>query len=334
MGSVFYVNKIWRFFLVIAIYAKFYFIGSANPIQENNYNYANRAIASDPLFRSTYNELKNKLNKSELDDFLKNYTYVLIKPDGLASGNFQKIIQVLQDEGFLVKMIKKVKFDKYQSKLMWFYDSFNFPDEFLEISSYLMKDKYSLVVIILDTNINKLECKTAAEHFTSIKGSSVKSKRSVYDIRERIGGSDGLLCFIHSPNSPFDIVRELGILLDNQLSECIKNSINQTDEISQEELDKILELIKDEQIKFEYHDLEYDKVILRWEKAINKFSAIKKQKFWNIINKKDFVMADLLEINEKYDLHISPWDITVFSAYKLQKLFEKQKNSKVNMNLN
>jgi len=198
--------------------------------------------------------------------------------------------------------------------------------EFFEVSQYLMANRTSILLLLYDTNLNKSSFQTASERLAFLKGSSVKSKREKWHIRERIGGGDGLLAYIHSPDSKIDMIRELGILLDNNFYDFVVEGLNEANKV-EKPFYKILKSIKKEQEQSKFYDLSYNHVMTRLEEASKKLLPKKKNEFCSRIKKGTASLEYLLVIDQEFNLGLSQWDIIVYTIYQLRRLFVEKAQS-------
>jgi len=122
-SSILRVSFIIVLFLVSTSFSSSTEVSATN--KQARYDNPHTYIHLDPFFRTCYCTLQEKIKNQ--DNFLKNYTYVLVKPDGLLGENLRKIMKVLSEEGYILKNMTKVVFSNYTTKLLWMYSSKDFP---------------------------------------------------------------------------------------------------------------------------------------------------------------------------------------------------------------
>ena len=213
----------------------------------------NKELASDPFFRTAYNDLSKVKGFNEL---LSNHTYVLIKPDVIVGEAVDKTLNVLESAGYEVCNYLIIKCNAYIAQLWWFYTSMSFPRMLLDVSSHLMNGRYVVLLLLRDHQLASSNYETACERLCYLKRSAVKQKRSPWNIREQIGSLNGLFAFIHSPDDPSTMIRELGVLLTEEVVDFVQKGIKQPCKMTYR--DTLLKFVEEIKEASDFHDLDYD----------------------------------------------------------------------------
>ena len=278
----------------------------------------NKELASDPFFRTAYNDLSKVKGFNEL---LSNHTYVLIKPDGIVGEAVDKTLNVLESAGYEVCNYVIIKCNAYTAQLLWFYTSMSFPRMFLDVSSHLMNGRYVVLLLLRDHQLASSNYETACERLCYLKGSAVKQKRSPWNIREQIGSLNGLFAFIHSPDDPSTMIRELGVLLTEEVADFVQKGIKQPSKMTyRDTLLKFVEAIKEAS---DFHDLDYDRAMQRLRALSSNLSSTVQKELWRAVEDKE-PLKKILHVQHKYNLPLSQWDITVIAVRKLEQCFEEE----------
>ena len=278
----------------------------------------NKELTSDPFFRTAYNDLSSV---EGLNEFLRDYTYVLIKPDGIVGEGVDKTLNVLERAGYEVRHYAIIKCNAYMAKLLWFYTSMSFPRMFLDVASHLMNGRYVVLLLLRDNKLASSNYETTCERLCYLKGSSVKQKRAPWNIREQIGSLNGLFAFIHSPDDPSTMIRELGVLLTEEVADFVQKGIKQP--CKRTYRDTLLKFVEETKKASNFHDLDYDRVMQRLRALSSKLSSMVQKELWSAVEDKE-PLKKILRVQHKYNLPLSQWDITVIAVRKLEQCFEEE----------
>ena len=165
----------------------------------------------DPFFRSSYLQFRFQNGGSFPYVALNRTALLIIQPDGVAAGIAGAVQQFLLSHGFHVRGAITFRHDYHSVREEWRYqfNEMTLPRMHLTSMKYTMAD--SIVLVLRDTRAK--EGMPASVRLQKLKGSSSPSGRSADQLRTIIGSPNGLLKFLHSPDEPADIIRELATSL-------------------------------------------------------------------------------------------------------------------------
>ncbi|PKD38273.1 hypothetical protein CWO84_24000 [Methylomonas sp. Kb3] len=163
------------------------------------------------------------LSSSNPEYWLQKHTFLLLKPDAFPPRSFDKIIHGLTVDGFGVVKAIPIRLGRFHIRELWRYE-YNLANvQRYPLLDMLLSSGDSILLIIRDI----LGQGCASERLTSLKGASDPAIRSKNSLRTRIGAANGTLNFIHTPDEPIDVVRELGVLLpSNEVADLITETSN------------------------------------------------------------------------------------------------------------
>ncbi|MGI4775626.1 MAG: nucleoside-diphosphate kinase [Janthinobacterium lividum] len=171
--------------------------------------------SQDPYFREGYNLFEYILG-SQLYDFCKHHTYILIRPDAIVSRKVNLIISELEKMNYKLVYGKILKIDRHMSRAVWFYHLNAAPTERFSIIDFFFERKECLFVLLENISSNN-----ASSELSSKKGSVNINRRNNQDLRSRISAKDNLLSFIHAPDEICDMIREIIIFFDAKVIKTI-----------------------------------------------------------------------------------------------------------------
>jgi hypothetical protein len=167
-----------------------------------------RLYAADTYFVESFEDA-SQVGGKDTRRFLETLAAVTIKPDGLVARACSPTLAWLDAGGFLVAAARRVRLHRHAIRAIWAYqlnaasrDRKNLADKFLSASDSL----YLLLRGPPDLP------GPAAEAIGCAKGPSDPSARRAGQLRHEIGAAGRLLSYVHAPNDPADLVREIGVL--------------------------------------------------------------------------------------------------------------------------
>lgn len=266
----------------------------------------------DPFFRFSFETFRESIE--DLDSFFNEYTYLVIKPDGLAADCFDATIKTLNEYGFEIVAWDQFEYTQNGVKQFWYDESKYFPLDRFRLFEKILSDKPSVVFLLHDKLSGE---ETPCVRLSKLKGSAESTKREDWHIRTKIGARCALLGFIHTPDSPLSMIRELGIILGE--NKCKQLLIQGTENLQQE----LNQFKQDLYSKIFLHDLDELKSkdrLLRYGETLE--SPLRKQ-FNQFINDEKLGLIEFLRFVEKHNLNVPEWDLLTFCSY--------QKSTVVNM---
>jgi hypothetical protein len=140
-------------------------------------------------------------------------TFVLFKPDGMVAHSVLPTLEVLKRHHFAPLAHTLMRFDRMTIRELWRYELNLATLSRLDTIDRLLTASPSVLILLRDDSGAP---GTAAERLSKLKGPSFLRLREKSHLRCAIGARDGLLNYIHTPDEPADVVRELGVLLDRE----------------------------------------------------------------------------------------------------------------------
>ncbi|MEI6805487.1 MAG: nucleoside-diphosphate kinase [Myxococcaceae bacterium] len=261
-------------------------------------------LVQDPFFRVGVETFKASIEDCE--SFFKEYTYIIIKPDGIVTGNFNLILKVLNEDGFEVADYTLFEYTPNSVKNCWFEASRRFPTEWCRLFEMILTGKTSVLFLLRDTQY-KEERISACERLTSLKGSAEMSKRELWHLRARIGAGSGLLAYVHTPDSPLDMIREWSILISEK--QCRRLLAKKT-QIDRQRLVQELQILQ-EKIKVEtaVHDLNLEQSKERLHHYVSGLEPSLQERYLQFISDESLPWTDFVRWLEDHEISIPQWDL-------------------------
>lgn len=246
-------------------------------------------------------------------EVLNSYCLLIIKPECIAFNKMHKLIEILKNYEFELVYFKEILMSQTQIYALWEYSWKTVAYEHIYVNKHLLSMGTS-IIMILKNNINTSA--NACEFITRLKGSAYAERRLPYHIRTQLEPLNISLNYIHSSDTIFDFVYEMGILFSTSELKGIINAINK-----QNIIDYTILLKR----KYKLNNITTQQDICLQQKiqeiqeiAPQEIRIIKKIK--NILYGNDYFDINL--IFEMEDKHLLTWNWTwmlIVSSYTIYK---------------
>ncbi|HEX8092316.1 hypothetical protein [Jatrophihabitans sp.] len=169
--------------------------------------------SDDIYFRESWDQACELLPDPEL--ILRAYTYVLIKPETVATGRVEPLLTLIRDRGYLLLDVLPVVLDRHRTRALWQYQLNAAPLATLATVDLIISCGPTAIALLAEEPGARQPGVSASERLSAMKGGSFGPRRPT-DIRTLLGGgTTRLFSYLHVPDEPADLVRELGIWFDD-----------------------------------------------------------------------------------------------------------------------
>ena len=156
---------------------------------------------------------------------LTRMTFLLVKPEAIAGRRVEPILEFVRSVGFLVAGTWPVRMGRHEARNLWRYSLNELPVAHVRALEMLVTAGQSFLVgLILGWAAGPGRADpgqvTAAERLSRAKGSSSRPA-APGTLRQRLGCPALTLNFVHAPDEPADVLRELAVLGDASLQEQV-----------------------------------------------------------------------------------------------------------------
>ena len=183
-----------------------------------------RFYEADVDFRVALDSLTALFAPVDKRHFLSSHALTFLKPDAFAYGVAGEYLTLLGNLGFQITAWRRVKLSRARMRLMWKYQ-WNIAT-LDRIFTHTRLNQASDIIALSVKLDSKLSTLSAAETLSTLKGSGDPSKRKPGTIRSQLKCPNVFFSAVHVSDDPADIVRELGVLFDEEtLSDFILNAI-------------------------------------------------------------------------------------------------------------
>jgi hypothetical protein len=165
----------------------------------------------DIYFRESWNQACELLPDPGL--VLRANTYVLIKPETVATGRVELLLTLIRDRGYLLLDLLPVVLDRQRTRALWQYQLNAAPLATLATVDLIISCAPSAIALLAEEPATRQSGGSASERLCAMKGASFGTRRPT-DLRTLLGGTTRLFSYLHVPDEPADLVRELGIWFD------------------------------------------------------------------------------------------------------------------------
>ncbi|MEV6236552.1 hypothetical protein [Lentzea sp. NPDC051838] len=162
-------------------------------------------------FRESWRAAVDVLGDRALELFQR-LAILTLKPDAVLARNEHAVLDYMRDNGFLPVHAETFWYNRSTTRELWRHQWNVATLDRIAVSDLVHYRTPAMTVFFLDTT-DPLEI-PAAPRLTRLKGSAFPVDREEWHLRERIGAPNRVMVQVHCPDEPADIVRELGVIFD------------------------------------------------------------------------------------------------------------------------
>jgi hypothetical protein len=176
----------------------------------------------DLYFREAWAECIAELGNNA-PDALASIALLCAKPDAVVGRRLQPMLEYAIEHGFALIDIAEFALTRHSMRDIWRYDWQVYTTDRLSFSTVWYTALPTLMFVLEDRAPEAGV--PASVRLASLKGHALAGKRNPGDMRTRLAPPNTVLNFVHVPDEPADIVREIGILLGHPQRIAILRSI-------------------------------------------------------------------------------------------------------------
>ncbi len=169
-----------------------------------------RVYGDDLLFCESYQDASDVLGE-RLGSALHQVAVVLIRPDALAAGRVGPTLDLLAQTGYRPVHAVRTSVGRLACRVLWRYQLNASTLDRLAIGDVLAGACDWVVALVRSEDAAAIP---ASVRLSASKGPAVAHRRKASDLRTQLGSPNPVVTFVHIPDEPADIVRDVGVLLD------------------------------------------------------------------------------------------------------------------------
>lgn len=193
----------------------------------------------DPYFRDGCDDARAIMDQGgEVD--LWNNSFIVFRPDAIVTRNVLRAVEVLMDNGFSVLKTFEFQYTHLSVRECWRYQhNINTRDR-VTAMDLLMTSTPSLLCL-LRSRFDSHDLPASAR-LKLLKGPSAPEKRKPGQLRYEMGGPQApMFTFVHAPDEPADLLRELAIFLEPvRRQQAYSVFASETKPLSKEEVESVV----------------------------------------------------------------------------------------------
>lgn len=170
-------------------------------------------FCQDSYFRDSLYYISEASGSNKIIEVMSRYSFLILKPDAISARKAEVIINDIRSRGFDIVFCEKIMFNKFSVREIWKYELNTATIDRIRLFDIFLSSGDSLFIFLYFNGIND-EFNDASKILTKAKGNSISNIRKTDSIRYKANAKDGILTFIHTPDTTLDLIREIGIILD------------------------------------------------------------------------------------------------------------------------
>jgi len=147
---------------------------------------------------------------TSLWNFLDRFSYVMLKPEAIARRCACDVFNYLEVHRFRPVALRQVELGRSTAHQMWRYQWNAATIDRVRLTTFVNERCPSLMIVVRDESDSDVP---ASVRLWGLKGSAHAEKRTADHLRTAVRMHNRMLGFVHTPDEPADLVRELGVLL-------------------------------------------------------------------------------------------------------------------------
>jgi hypothetical protein len=164
----------------------------------------------DTYYLECRDDLRSVFSPARLRAYCEQTSFLLVKPEALLTGRLPAIVDWLRDRGWLIGASRPVPANRHLPRGLWRYHWNAVTSQHRAVVDLLFAPCPALLLLVRHRDGWDVPA-TAA--LAAQKGPSKPHRRQSGQLRAELGDYNGYLNFVHSPDEPADLIRELGVLL-------------------------------------------------------------------------------------------------------------------------
>jgi nucleoside diphosphate kinase len=273
--------------------------------------------ANDVYFKESFEDL-SRVMPGDVDAFCRTHTLMMLKPDAAVTRQVTRALRWVTQNGFIAVGAVRVSMCRHAIRALWQYG--------LNAASRDRRDAADLYVTAGDCLLVLLACPDATEPATTmlsrIKGPANPGGCHPGQLRHEIGSFNYQLNLVHTADEPADLIRELGVLCDQQMRVRLYEQALAGDDRGAEAADLATQL--EDAVGAE--DLDLGQTILALTSAADSApSSVAPHRRSALVSLLDEVRAGrskdwrrVLALADEIGLPIGPWQRIVLATYLLE----------------
>ncbi|WP_019200627.1 nucleoside-diphosphate kinase [Tsukamurella sp. 1534] len=159
-------------------------------------------------------------------DFAERHTMLLLKPDAILARAVEPTLEWLARNGYRVAHAERITADRHLARAMWRSSWITASAERRRLADLLVGVCDALVLVVA---ADHEQAEPVPVRLTREKGATDPRGRSPGDLRHALGIHSHLLNLVHTPDDPFDVLRELAILFDETVRARVVAAVQAAD---------------------------------------------------------------------------------------------------------
>jgi nucleoside diphosphate kinase len=169
-----------------------------------------RAYLDDTYFIEAWEDA-HRLLRADLPHYCRSHTSLLLKPEALRVGATSRILRWLREHDWIVVAARQVRPDRHTLRGLWWYHWNAFTRQHREVVDLLFSVSASVFLLLRQPNAAS---EAATYRLAEQKGPSEPQRRRPGQLRTLLGQHNTYLNFVHSPDEPADLFREISVLFE------------------------------------------------------------------------------------------------------------------------
>lgn len=181
-----------------------------------------RQFAFDLYFRECWEDCRAVFGEQAVS-ILHGLAILCAKPDAVVGRRLRPMLDYVLEHGYAPLAAAPFCFNRHSMRAIWCHDWHVYPVDRLAFSTLWYCSGTTMLFACEDRT--PLARVPASVRLAALKGDALATRRTPGQLRSRLAPPNRILNFVHVPDEPADVVRELGILFDRDARRALLRAI-------------------------------------------------------------------------------------------------------------
>ncbi|CAQ84651.1 MULTISPECIES: nucleoside-diphosphate kinase [Photorhabdus] len=245
----------------------------------------------------------------DVGSFVFGHSFILLKPETIARRLSCQVISYLAQRSFAPVAIACVELSRNAAHHIWRFQWNAATTDRIELTNLVNSQSPSILIMLRDCAPTSVP---TAVKLWRLKGSAHAARRTADQLHSVLGMHNRMLGFVHTPDEPADLVRELSIFFDATELSMLLHTCRSTEQSIDDLVIQCSRAVAELESQYSAHTVNPNEVIQRL-----RFSAAScaQSPVWRDYSRgQPMTLAKILAHFREYGLERDSWDVLTIAA--------------------
>ncbi|MBS9422449.1 nucleoside-diphosphate kinase [Photorhabdus caribbeanensis] len=267
-----------------------------------------RAYQNDFVPEEAWRVILSQYGK-DVRNFIFGHSFILLKPETIARRLSCQAISYLAQRGFAPVGITCVELSRNAAHHIWRFQWNAATTDRIELTNWVNAQSPSILIMLRDCVPTSVP---ASVKLWRLKGSAHAARRKADQLRSVLGMHNRMLGFVHTPDEPADLVRELSILFDSDELSALLHTCRLTEQSIDDLVTQCSRVAVELESQYSAHMINPNEVAQRL--SLSTESHVLSPIWRDYAQGQPMPLAKVLSYFREYGLGKDSWDVLTIAA--------------------